>query len=424
MLSYNSETGAEITTKNPYIHTPKRTIATPRRKRNLNLNWFFILILTLAFTPWLFGNVQVFNFNITGWAWVIALVVSVAALLLTPKKVSFPIWQWLPWVTVVGVYLIFTARRADAIQTGLQMLCPLAVGCVASIFRPNVEQMDDVVHGLDRMIWVIWALLVVRIPGISIGVFPGHGTMAPEAIGSLLLTSTYAAFYACGRKRHIWFYAAMVAVPVLCLTRGPISAALACLPLTPAPLKKKTRVGLCCILLTGAIVLFYTPRIQSMMFFSGQGTLQDLRWDDPNFRTSGRSAMWDILWEGVEERPFLGHGLNESRTALQQGGFILYLPHNDWLKLLYEVGIVGTACFLMSLLWQTNRLRLIGRNSRGSLRMLAYATSGAFVPFALTMITDNTTLYVQFFGNLHFCLIGFVYGHLRFLKTQGVSGRP
>jgi hypothetical protein len=45
--------------------------------------------------------------------------------------------------------------------------------------------------------------------------------------------------------------------------------------------------------------------------------------------------------------------------------------------------------------------------------MLVYGAASAFVPYSLIMLTDNVILYVQFFGNLHFTLIGIIYGALR-----------
>jgi hypothetical protein len=47
------------------------------------------------------------------------------------------------------------------------------------------------------------------------------------------------------------------------------------------------------------------------------------------------------------------------------------------------------------------------------LQMLAYGAATAFVPYAIIMLTDNIILYVQFFGNLHFALIGIIYGALQ-----------
>jgi O-antigen ligase len=188
---------------------------------------------------------------------------------------------------------------------------------------------------------------------------------------------------------------------------------LSCLPLTPAPLKKRKRVAMCLCLVVCAILLFNTDRIQQRMFVSGSGELSDLYWGNPDLKTSGRSFMWDILWEGVRTSPWFGNGWNSHRVALLSAGLPTYAPHNDWLKYTYDMGFVGAGLYFCIMLWHMAALVKIARSSDGAHRMLAYGAATAFVPYMLIMLTDNVVLYVQFFGNLHFVLIGVVYGALK-----------
>ena len=123
--------------------------------------------------------------------------------------------------------------------------------------------------------------------------------------------------------------------------------------------------------------------------------------------------MFDVLWSGVEKRPVLGNGFNSSRTELLKSGLPTYLPHNDWLKLLHDMGCAGAGLYLITMVLQVLFLVRIASRSAGAHRMLAYGAATAFVPYALIMLTDNVTLYVQYFTNLHFVLIGIVYGALR-----------
>src|SRR5208283_3034784 len=108
------------------------------------------------------------------------------------------------------------------------------------------------------------------------GVLPEYGFMICGAISSLVFSAIYAARYACGSKRHLWYYAAMAVLPVICLVRGPMLAAFACLPLTPAPLGTKKRWALCGVLLLAGIMLLSTQRFQIRMFSSGYGNVEDL----------------------------------------------------------------------------------------------------------------------------------------------------
>jgi hypothetical protein len=374
---------------------------------------FTVLIIAAAMLPWLFGEYIIGGFNVTGWAWVIPAVLASLICLSNIGGISFPLVFWLPWIVLLCVYWFFGQQNPDALQSLLQTLSPLAVGCAASIFRPESRQVDTIVRWITRLTWIVWILLLVRMPMILTGVLPGYSFMAAEMIGLLLLGACYAAFYSCGSGRHLYYYLAMLAITAISATRGPIVAMLSCLPLTPAPFKLRKRLILCMGLIVCALILFNTDRVQQRMFFSGSGQLTDLYWDNPDLQKSGRDTFSEILWPGVESHPWLGNGLNSYRIAFTLFGLPTALPHNDWLKLLHDIGLLGAGLYLMTMLLQMISLAKIARQSSGAHRMLAYGAATAFIPYALIMLTDNVILYVQFFGNLHFALIGIVYGALQ-----------
>jgi len=400
------------------LHNPAKSIALekfsdePEPKKS-RMGLFMILIITMAMFPWVFGDYEIFGFKITGWTWVIPAVISGLICLKNISRIVFPLGFWLPWVGILCLYWFFGRENSDALQSLMQMLSPLAVGCAASIFRPDNVRLDAIIRWITRLSWVVWILLFIRMPMILAGILPGHGFMAAEMMGILLLGACYASFYACGSARHLLYYLAVLAIPVISVTRGPIVAMLSCLPLTPAPFKMHKRVLLGAFILFCALMLFNAERVQKVMFFSGSGGLTDLYWSNPNLQTSGRSFMFDILWLGIEEHPLLGNGFNAHRSSLLDFGLLTYLPHNDWLKLWYDIGLLGAGLYFVTLLVQMVLLVRIAKASSGPLRLLAYGAATAFVPYALIMLTDNVILYVQFFGNIHFALIGLVYGNRR-----------
>ncbi len=377
------------------------------------MNGFMILIIATAMIPWIFGAYVIFGFKVTGWAWVIPAVAAGLICLRSIGRIAFPVGLWLPWIGILCLYWLLGRHNPNALQSLLQTLSPLAVGCAASIFRLESLQLETIVRWITRLAWIAWILLLVRVPIILTGVLPGHSFMAAEMIGILLLGACYAAFYACGSGRHLYYYLAMLAITAISLTRGPIVAMLSCLPLTPAPFKIRKRVILCVGLVVWTLILFNTDRMQQRMFSSGSGTVKDLYWRNPNFAKTGRSVMWDILWDGVEREPWLGNGWNFHRITLLLWGIPTYHPHNDWLKLLYDMGFLGAGLYLITMVLQMSYLARIARQATGAHQMLAYGAATAFVPYALIMLTDNVILYVQFFGNLHFALIGIIYGALK-----------
>jgi len=374
------------------------------------LNRFILMLIAAAMIPWLFGGYKIFGFNITGWAWVLPSIIAGLICLKNLRYITFPLKLWLLWIILLTTYYFFGRGNLDATQSFFQMLAPLLVGCAASTFRPDNSQMENIFRWITRLAIIAWILLLIRWPVVLSGHLPGHGFMAAEMIGLLLLGACYASFYACGSHRHLYYYLSMVAITLVALVRGPMIAMLSCLPFTLAPLGLRKRIAMIAVFLICGIVIFYTPRVQEMMFFSGSGKISDVQMSNPDFRTSGRSAMWDLMFKGIEESPCFGNGWNTHREVLLSSGFTLYLPHNDWLKLWHDIGAIGIGLYALTMLLQIFFLVRIARWSDGAHQMLAYGAATAFIPYMLIMLTDNVVLYVQFFGNLHFALIGIVYG--------------
>ena len=386
---------------------PEEMIATNQFR---GMNWFMMLIVAMVMISWLFEGEQIFGFDITGWSWVIPEALAVIICLVNINRIVFPVGLWLPWVGLLLLYWFFGRENPDADQNLLQKLSPLAVGCAVSIFRPDNLQLETVIRWISRFAWIAWILLFIRVPMIITGTLPNYGFMTAEMIGLLLFGACYASFYACGSGRHLYYYIAMLGITVTSLTRGPIVAMITCLPLTSAPLTTRKRILFCVTMIICAVIIFNTDRVQQRTFLSGHGSIADLRWDNPDFQKSGRTTFLDVLWPNVEEHFVWGNGFNSYRSAFNEAGLERSLPHNDWLKLLHDMGIVGVGLYLITMVVQMLFLIRIARWSSGAHQMLAYGVATAFIPYALIMLTDNVVLYVQFFGNLHFALIGMIYG--------------
>lgn len=374
------------------------------------MNRFMLMLILAAMIPWFVGGYEIFGFNVTGWAWVIPLIVSLLICLRNIKTITFPISLWLFWISLLLIYWFLGFDNLNAHQSLIQTISPVVIGCAASTFRSDNWQLENIIRWLTRLAVVAWIVLIIRLPMILTGALPGYGFMAAEMIGLLLLGACYASFYGCGSHRHLYYYLSMVAITFVTLVRGPMVAMLSCMPLTVAPLRIRKRFLIISFAALLALVIFNTDRVQQRMFYSGSGEISDIRLDSSELKTHGRTAMWDLLWLGIEKEKWFGNGWNSHRTALLRAGFPLYTPHNDWLKLWHDIGAVGIGLYLITMLLQIFFLVRIARSSSGNHQMLAYGAATAFVPYMLIMLTDNVVLYVQFFGNLHFALIGIVYG--------------
>ena len=84
-------------------------------------------------------------------------------------------------------------------------------------------------------------------------------------------------------------------------------------------------------------------------------------------------------------------------------------PHNDWLRFLYDYGIVGAGLFLLTVIAQVRHLLKKARMCEGEIRTFFFGAASTFLPFVLMMFTDNIVLYAAFYGNLQFTIIGLAY---------------
>ena len=107
-------------------------------------------------------------------------------------------------------------------------------------------------------------------------------------------------------------------------------------------------------------------------------------------------------WQSAVESPWIGKGAGSASAYLADlyDGDIAH-PHNDYLRILHDYGVVGLVLFLYGL---ARVGRLFWRNwaqPRELLqRRLSLAAALALTAIAMMMVTDNTLVYVFVMGPL------------------------
>lgn len=350
--------------------------------------------------------------------WALPLAGCGSYLLLRPRKITFPLGIWLPWVIWVLVYLLL-AEAANALQRSLMLLTPLVVGTAFSTIRVDTVFLKQCKRWLQFFVFIYFTSNVIAMANI-----------AASVITSSLLATWMAAGYAMQyRLRDLLVWAMLSLVPVIAVTRMGILAVGITLPTTLAPLSLKRRLVIVSVLAFAGLAVFQLERVQEKMFISGQGTLEqaiesslamlagrdDLGSDD--FRTNARKAMAQMLRAHVQEAYWLGNGANAVEEITSRYFDGLTHPHNDWLRLQHDYGTLGMLIFALAMLMQTWSAWRVARQLEGEAARFMYAAASAFIPMALFMLTDNVILYVAWFGNLHFAMLGIGYAALRSKKT-------
>jgi len=358
---------------------------------------------------------------LSGVAWVVPLAWALVAAVNTPGKTAFPVGIWLPWLGLVVLYTA-VSDSPSAIQRSVMIFCPLVIGAVVSRARIFSGDLDEVRRHFSKLQIAIVIVALLRTAILVTGVLPVTSDLAALVMTSTLLCATLATRYATGERLALLWWAVLTAIPIVGVTRTGIAAAALTLPLTLAPISPKRRLLLLTVVSLAGLAVFQTEPIQRKMFYSGSGTLSEVRADNLNFATTGRTSMWTEMSEAIARRPLLGHGANASEALIADltNGALTH-PHNDWLRLLYDYGYLGAAVFALTLLAQTLHTLRHARHATGEARILLFSGASSFIPFAMFMSTDNIILYAAFFGNLQFMTLGLGYAALRTQQEDRVN---
>jgi len=355
--------------------------------------------------------------NISGWAWVLPLIISVFIIVRKPSHITFPLLVWTPWICIVVFHFINSGF--SYLQRNMMLLCPIIVGMAVSTHRIREIHLKEFLLLIRISVFVLFSIVIIKTGLLISGILPPVTGLAAQSITACLLCSVFAVEYSINRKSSLLEWVFGAAIPVIALTRTAITVAGMTIPFTFASLKIKKRLIFLTIVAIVGVTVFYTERVQKKMFYSGQGTINDIWLGNPDLFTAGRSHLWDHMKEEIKIKPVWGHGSNASEEfVLSVTWGTLTHPHNDWLRLLYDYGFVGTAVFVFCMIIQILHLLKGAKQVPLESRVLIFAGASSFLPFVLLMFTDNIILYAAFFGNLQFTIVGLIYGARKTLRVD------
>jgi O-antigen ligase len=103
-------------------------------------------------------------------------------------------------------------------------------------------------------------------------------------------------------------------------------------------------------------------------------------------------VIWEIIWQRFLEQPWLGWGAGSSGAYLAEHFGTITHPHNDFLRVLHDLGITGLVLWA---LWATSLVALLRRAARSEAgRAYAAAGCGLFIAMLACALTDNVVNYI------------------------------
>jgi len=148
----------------------------------------------------------------------------------------------------------------------------------------------------------------------------------------------------------------------------------------------------------GALGLMFAPDAVQERLTVGlrSGALADAGDIARDDLTAGRVAGWVKLAPEVLESPIIGRGLGSTQwsAAVAQGSYIATHPHNIYLEILMDMGIVGAAVFVCFWVWLIRRFKVAVAGDAAATPVGAFLQGSRFALFGLLVMAATTGNYM------------------------------
>ncbi|MDP4270864.1 MAG: hypothetical protein Q8909_12160 [Bacteroidota bacterium] len=388
-------------------------------KQTLN---FFRWIVFTTILPYLniipFVPFYLYGFSLRGWAWMIMLIVAVITLL-TGKRITIPLWVWLPFVVYILGYNLFDFSFLG-VQLSFQYLVSILVGYAASTLIYTDWVIDKLYQFAKQFIVVFFTICFISLLLYQVTPFSASTVMTLTVFASLFLC------YYFNTKNWIGIigYVCCLFFPVYMVTRtGAVAVLLVAIGhfANRNFIKKGFVIAVIGFL---GIAIFNLKAFQEKNFGKVGGSIEDLNYGNKHFNTNGRIYLYSLLTPGLEESPVWGNGPRADLKLLENKGLKVKEVHNDYLAVRYNYGYVGLGLMLFGFI-ALALLMLYHRNDiQDKFTYWMYTSAMTlFLPFFTLMYTDNILKYSIFFGNFQFAMIGIVFSRLYWIRRYNLTFR-
>ena len=378
------------------------------------LGFLYVLAIPIGAGIGAARGVEIAGFNYTGWLWLLYLAAGTLLLLadrtvgVRRKSIPFPYRLWLPWVGLVWLSLIWLeAPISVGLQDAIQITMPILSAVTASVFISTEGQ----VKLLMRSFFVSLVLLYLTIALARSGDFEGvdwAGALRPLGMTAAIIGGVFLAQPSRSGALRLAGWGVCLLVGIITQARI-VTVSMIVLPLlNPVAKGMFKRVVLAIAMVVLGVVVFNSAAFQSRFFYSGSGTMADVAQGELD--TSGRFEAWPYVWDEAWRNPILGSGVGSTHAFVSRVWNDISLVHCDYLRVFFELGLVGLGIFVLVFGWQTWALWRGTRTTSGWTRAAFGAALLGMIVFWINACTDNPLGYNLWFTDPLFALIGAAYG--------------
>ena len=350
-----------------------------------------------------------------------------------------PALPWLTWVAVTMAIVIDTSGRVGlgsvslsafislGVMAVLIALAPLVVGAglaavplpfllfygfvvVRLVFAPNPDGLQNAAVLTMFTFGIAFSArsATVEVAGATLRVFAGVGVLVAVvfAVGSVSGADVYMT-RAFALTALVLLAAAVVLPPtdllaraapfvivgaiVLSLSRTASAISILMLVGLVVRLRRGHRLLLACGAVTGvalatwALLSTFAPLRDRFLVGDNAVEVGGLA-----INTSGRSALWEAVSQNAMHAPFLGHGPGSAVVFVTERFGGITQPHNEYLRVLHDEGLVGLIPFVLGCLLVL--VRVIKRIARTD-QPIHWAALFALTATLAAAATDNVLVY-------------------------------
>ena len=342
--------------------------------------------------------------------------------------------QWSPAVIFYVLYIVwlvvglsYTSTPGYGFRVILKYLYPLLIMLLASAAVRDKEVFFKAGVGA-RMVALI-SIAVVFIPYIG-RLFPGvfwYGTASAIHYISMCVLSLALFYYTLEKKKNLLLCILFMLPCILWVFRTSImGTVLALMSFFFFKYKLKSLPVIFLVFILFVLAVFAIPSVREKMFVNSENVSieqfqrGEISKDDIN--SNARFGMWEHLesrfYEGKE---LMGSGVGSVQNYMYSnfvfGG--LKVPHNDYVQILCDSGIIGVVLYLLVVLTVIIHSFIVYQNNSDiAIKMCTIVAGSSLAGMALTMYTDNVVNYSMATLSYPFGFYGMMLGLIKSEKNR------
>lgn len=308
---------------------------------------FDAAVVALALMPLAYIYMFVFGFLTSGWAWVFTAALLAPIVLFEPldPRAVRQLLLYLLFAFYSILTLLWTPVFVEAVITIAQLLVVALAYLVAWRIRDKrrfIAALPTVaLYGIGAA-----ALLALVTFGGRRVVGGIEMSVRPTAMGLVML------FILFGLGTRSWRRVTLVGAltfGVIMFTESRTAGAVLILVLLTHPSLMSNRpkwLTFVSLSLLAVLALSTTDAFKERFFFDDDATLRDVVTLSEQLNTAGRRELWPPLLRACSASPIAGNGVGiGSDLSEQLTGEILSHPHNEFIRVYCDTGLIGTALF-------------------------------------------------------------------------------